>query len=51
MVGHKLENFHQLDLLEVMLEQKIKVKNKKQWEFVKEKQQMREKRLIIAFMN
>jgi small subunit ribosomal protein S19 len=26
MVGHKLENFHQLDLLEVMLEQKIKVK-------------------------
>jgi small subunit ribosomal protein S19 len=36
----------QLDLLEVMLEQKIKVKNKKQWEFVKEKQQTQEKRLI-----
>jgi ribosomal protein S19 len=45
MVGHKLENFHPRSL-EVMLEQKIKVKNKKQWEFVKEKQQMREKRLI-----
>jgi hypothetical protein len=32
MVGHKLENFHQPDHhLEVMLEQKIKVKKKKQW--------------------
>jgi len=29
-----------------MLEQKIKVKNKKLWEFVKEKLQMQEKRLI-----
>ena len=37
MVGHKLENFHQLDLLEVTLVQKIKVKknNKKSWEFRK----------------
>ena len=27
MVGHKLENFHQLDHLEVMQEQKIRVTN------------------------
>jgi ribosomal protein S19 len=43
MVGHKLGEFSPTRSLEVMLEQKIKVKNKKQWEFVKEKQQMRER--------
>ncbi len=34
MVGHKLENFHQQDLLEVMV-LKIKVKSSKLWEVVK----------------
>jgi hypothetical protein len=51
MVGHKLENFHQLDLLEVMLEQKNKGKKKTMGEFVKEKQQMREKRLISLWLS
>jgi hypothetical protein len=39
MVGHKLENFHQLDLLEVTLEQKMVKKNSNTR---KEKQQMKE---------